>query len=147
MRSCPATTRLPSFVVPGIGRLVGHEEIRRFYQASIDRFPVLEVKIVGALDTGDRGAFEWRSVFKDHGGKPFRLKGVNVIRVSGDRLQEVHVYYDPRRARCNRRHGDVMSKRPRGGNVAALAAMGAAGASRIGTCSGFATIGGHGAAR
>ena len=82
-------------LVPGIGRLVGHEEIRRFYQASVDRFPVLEVEIVGALDTGDRGAFEWRSVFRDHGGKPFRLKGVNVIRVSGDRLQEVHVYYDP----------------------------------------------------
>ena len=82
-------------LVPSLGRLVGHEQIRRFYQQSVDRFPVLEVDIVGAVENGDQGAFEWRSVFRDQDGVAFRLKGANVIRVIGDRFVEVHVYYDP----------------------------------------------------
>lgn len=81
-------------LVPGLGLLSGHDEIRRFYQGSVDRFPFLEVNIVGAFEDDDRGAFEWRSVFKDHAGATFRLKGVNVIRVSDGRLLEVNVYYD-----------------------------------------------------
>jgi hypothetical protein len=82
-------------LVPSLGRLVGHDEIRRFYQESADRFPKLEVDIVSAFEIGDRGAFEWRSVFKDHHGASFRSKGANIIRIAGDRFQSVHVYYDP----------------------------------------------------
>jgi ketosteroid isomerase-like protein len=82
-------------VVPGLGRLVGHDQIRRFYQESIERFPVLEVSIVGAVEAADRGAFEWRSRFRDRAGRMFPLGGVNMIRVRGGKLQEVHVYYDP----------------------------------------------------
>lgn len=82
-------------VVPGLGRLVGYDEIRRFYQSSVDRFPSLQVDIVGAVELGDAGAFEWQSVFKDHDGALFRSKGANIIRVAGDRFQSVHVYYDP----------------------------------------------------
>jgi ketosteroid isomerase-like protein len=81
--------------VPGLGRLVGHSEIRNFYQASIERFPVLEVEIVGAVEQSDHGAFEWRSQFRDHEGKPYPLKGVNVIKVRDGKFQQVHVYYDP----------------------------------------------------
>ena len=81
-------------LVPGMGSLSGHDQIGRFYRQSVDRFPVLEVDIVGAFEDGDRGAFEWRAVFKDHEGATFRLKGVNVIRVSQGRLLEVNVYYD-----------------------------------------------------
>ena len=82
-------------LVPGLGRLVGHEQIRRFYQQSVDQYPFLEVDIVGAIENGDQGAFEWRSVFRDQNGVVFRLKGANLIRISGDRFLEVHVYYDP----------------------------------------------------
>lgn len=82
-------------VVPGLGRLAGHGEIRRFYQASVDRFPKLAVEIVGALEQGDRGMFEWRSEFRDHAGATVRSKGVNVIEIAGDRFREVHVYFDP----------------------------------------------------
>jgi ketosteroid isomerase-like protein len=81
--------------VPGLGRLVGHAQIRQFYQQSVDRYPHLEVNIVGAIEGGDQGAFEWRSLFRDHNGVAFRLKGANVIRITGDRFAEVHVYYDP----------------------------------------------------
>ncbi len=82
-------------LVPGLGQLVGHEQIRRFYQESIERFPVLEVKIVNAVENGDRGAFEWRSRFRDHEGREYPLSGVNMVSVRDGRLQEVHVYYDP----------------------------------------------------
>ena len=82
-------------VVPGLGRLSGHSQIRTFYQQSIERFPGLAVEIVRSFERGDRGAFEWRSIFTDGKGRRSRLKGVNVIRVTEDKLAEVHVYYDP----------------------------------------------------
>lgn len=82
-------------IVPGLGRLVGHDQIRKFYQASVDRFPSLQVDIVGAVESGDAGAFEWQARFKDHHGVQFRSKGANIIRVAGSCFQTVHVYYDP----------------------------------------------------
>ncbi|GAB0112628.1 nuclear transport factor 2 family protein [Acidisoma sp. C75] len=82
-------------LVPELGRLIGHAEIRRFYQESVDRFPVLEVKIVGAVEDADRGAFEWQSRFRDHTGREYPLAGVNMIAVRGGKLQQVNVYYDP----------------------------------------------------
>lgn len=81
-------------LVPDLGSLVGYDQIRQFYRSSVERFPLLEVKIVGALENGDRGAFEWRSKFRDHRGREFPLSGVNMIRVRDGKLQEVHVYFD-----------------------------------------------------
>jgi ketosteroid isomerase-like protein len=82
-------------VVPELGRLAGHEEIRKFYAASIARFPGLRVVIDSELTDGDRGVFEWSSVFTDHEGRQWPSNGVNVIRVNGGKFASVHVYYDP----------------------------------------------------
>ncbi|MHB8293232.1 MAG: nuclear transport factor 2 family protein [Acidimicrobiales bacterium] len=82
-------------VVPGMGLLVGHEDIRRFYQASVDRFPILRVEITDAVEDGTLGAFEWSSVFLDEKEEEYRLTGVNVVHVEGKRFASVHVYYDP----------------------------------------------------
>lgn len=82
-------------IVPGLGRLVGHDEIRTFYQASIDKFPGLKVEIVAGFEDGPKGAFEWRSEFKDHDGRTFRSKGANFIHISNARFLSVHVYFDP----------------------------------------------------
>ncbi len=82
-------------VVPDLGRLVGHGEIRKFYAASIARFPGLRVEIDSELTAGDRGVFEWSSVFTDHAGGQWPSNGVNVIRVSDGKFASVHVYYDP----------------------------------------------------
>ena len=82
-------------VVPELGRLVGHDEIKTFYAASIDRFPALTVTIDSELAHGDRGVFEWSSVFTDHAGRKWESNGVNVIRVSDGKFASVHVYYDP----------------------------------------------------
>lgn len=82
-------------VVPELGRLAGHEEIRKFYAASVARFPGLRVAIDSELADGDRGVFEWSSVFTDHAGRQWPSNGVNVIRVSDGKFSSVHVYYDP----------------------------------------------------
>ena len=82
-------------VVPDLGRLVGHEQIRTFYAASIGRFPELAVTIESELAVGERGAFEWSSVFTDHDGRKWYSNGVNIIEVSEGKFASVHVYYDP----------------------------------------------------
>jgi ketosteroid isomerase-like protein len=82
-------------VVPDLGRLVGHDQIKTFYAASIGRFPKLTVTIESELAEGQRGAFEWSSVFTDHAGRKWNSSGVNIIRVSDGKFASVHVYYDP----------------------------------------------------
>ena len=64
-------------------------------QVTIARFPKLRVSIDSELTCGDRGAFEWSSVFTDHAGQEWKSNGVNIIRVSGGKFASVHVYYDP----------------------------------------------------
>jgi ketosteroid isomerase-like protein len=41
-------------VVPEMGRLVGHSEIRKFYEESIENFPELRVDIVRGIVNGPR---------------------------------------------------------------------------------------------
>ena len=82
-------------VVPELGKLVGHAEIRRFYEASFARFPALQVELVSEVVKDQMGAFEWRSVFEDGAGGRFPLRGANVVRVLGNKMVLVHVYYDP----------------------------------------------------
>lgn len=82
-------------VVPEMGRLQGHEEIRRFYEPSIRRFPSLQVDILQGFESNDGGAFEWRATFVDQGGRTLVLQGVNVVSVDQGRFRSVHVYYDP----------------------------------------------------
>jgi ketosteroid isomerase-like protein len=82
-------------VVPEMGHLVGHGEIRKFYEASVERFPILRVQVVGSIENGERGAFEWSSVFINHEGDEYSLNGINMIKVNDGKLASVHVYYDP----------------------------------------------------
>lgn len=82
-------------VVPGMGRLAGHDEIGTFYAASISRFPRLQVTVESELELADRGAFEWSAVFTDHAGKTWHSAGVNIICVRAGKFASVHVYYDP----------------------------------------------------
>lgn len=81
-------------VVPGMGLLSGIEEIRDFYQKSIDRFPRLSVEIKQFIEEENRGAFEWQSLFHDHEGNAYPSRGVNFIETRDDRLQRVHVFFD-----------------------------------------------------
>jgi ketosteroid isomerase-like protein len=82
-------------VVPEMGRLIGHAEIRKFYEPSIERFPELKVNIVRGIVDGSNGAFEWKSVHRDRQGREYPSHGVNFVDVRDGKLQKVHVYYDP----------------------------------------------------
>ena len=82
-------------VVPTMGRLVGHSQIRRFYEDSIERFPKLSVTLVSGVSDGATGAFEWSSVHRDAAGHDYASQGVNVLEVRDARFTSVHVYYDP----------------------------------------------------
>ncbi|MBN9307537.1 MAG: hypothetical protein BGO82_06420 [Devosia sp. 67-54] len=83
------------FVPPRGDRLVGHERIRTFYEESFRRFVGLEVEIVHEISRGNEAALEWRAVFTDAAGKRYPLDGINVIRVSAGKFEEVRCYFDP----------------------------------------------------
>lgn len=77
------------------GKLLrGHDEIRTFYQDSIDRFPGLECRIVHEVSNGDEASLEWEAVLIDHDGVRHPLVGVNVVRVSGGKFESVRAYFD-----------------------------------------------------
>ncbi len=82
-------------LVPGLGSLVGHEGIRKFYEPSIEQYPELVVEIGRSLEDGPVGAIEWSSVHTDVHGKTYPCLGVSFIEVGDGKFKTVHVYYDP----------------------------------------------------
>ncbi|WP_296071455.1 nuclear transport factor 2 family protein [uncultured Agrobacterium sp.] len=82
------------FVPPG-KRLVGHDEIKTFYEESFRRFEGLDVTIVHDLSSGERAAIEWKAVLTDALGKSYDLFGINVIKVRDGKFEEVRCYFDP----------------------------------------------------
>ncbi|MEO3824729.1 SDR family oxidoreductase [Actinomadura sp. B10D3] len=75
--------------------LTGHEEIRSFYEQSIERFPGLRVEVGRVLGDDREAAIEWTAVFTDREGEHYPLSGVNVMRLEGDRIGSLTTYNDP----------------------------------------------------
>jgi ketosteroid isomerase-like protein len=82
------------FMPPG-ARLVGHDQIRTFYEESFRRFVGLDVTITHELSAGDQAAIEWKAVLTDAAGKNYDLFGINVIKVRSGKFEEVRCYFDP----------------------------------------------------
>lgn len=80
-------------VVPEMGRLVGHAEIRRFYEPSIKRFRSLKVEIKRGVEQAEEGVFEWEATFTDNEGKVVVSQGANIVVINDGKFQSVHVYY------------------------------------------------------
>ena len=78
-------------IAPGAS-LRGHEDIRRFYEDAIERFPGLEVTIVHGLTVGDEECLEWEAVMIDHEGGRHPQSGANVFLVSGGKFTRIRVY-------------------------------------------------------
>ncbi len=70
---------------PVTGPLVGHAQIRTFYDGMGDDFPGLEVTVVR----------EWEAVLIDRAGKRFPINGVNLVRIRDGKFTHVRAYYDP----------------------------------------------------
>jgi ketosteroid isomerase-like protein len=80
---------------PVTGKLSGHDEIRTFYEGMGDTFPGLEVTIVNEVRFGDEAALEWEATLIDHRGAEYPIRGVNIVRIRGDKFEHVSAYYDP----------------------------------------------------
>lgn len=74
--------------------LVGHEQIRGFYEASCAAFPGLRVEIVGEVVAGDWGAFEFVAELTDHDGRVYPARGTNVMHVRDGKFVSNHSYFD-----------------------------------------------------
>ncbi len=83
-----------TFCPPG-QKLVGHSQIRTFYDASGLDFPGLEVEITNDFFVGDQSALEWKAVLTSVAGEKFTILGVNIIKVRDGKFEFVHAYFDP----------------------------------------------------
>jgi len=79
---------------PASGPLVGHAEIRTFYEGMGETFPGLTVTIVHEIGSGDEAALEWEAVLTDHEGTRYPIRGVNIVRVREGKFEYVTAYYD-----------------------------------------------------
>ncbi|HEY3334349.1 MAG TPA: nuclear transport factor 2 family protein [Candidatus Limnocylindrales bacterium] len=84
------------FQGPNGPALVGHDQIRGFYEASIAAYPGLRVEIVSEVVDGDRGAFEFVAELTDHEGRSYPARGTNVVTVRDGRFVSNHSSFDTR---------------------------------------------------
>lgn len=77
--------------------LRGIAEIRTFYEASILRFPSLTVNAGRAFGDECEASIEWSATFRDHAGEAYALDGVNIMRISGNKIVSLTTYNDPGR--------------------------------------------------
>ena len=75
--------------------LEGRDQIRTYYAASAEAYPGLAVTIERVSGDDDEAAIEWSAVFTDSAGRTAQLRGVNVMRRSGDRIVSLTTYHDP----------------------------------------------------
>jgi ketosteroid isomerase-like protein len=80
---------------PVAGPLVGHDEIRTFYDGMGDTYPGLEVRIVREISSGDEAALEWEADLIDPNGKRFPIAGMNFVKVRDGKFTHVRAYFDP----------------------------------------------------
>jgi len=80
---------------PVTGPLVGHDEIRTFYEGMGDTFPGLEFEIVHEVSNDTEASLEWEAVLIDHDGNRYPIRGVNVLEVRGGKVVNMRAYYDP----------------------------------------------------
>lgn len=80
--------------VPNGQVLVGHDQIRTFYDESCRRFPILEVEIVRDLRLDRQGVIEWSAALTDYSGRRMAFVGVNIVEIEAGRFREVRAYFD-----------------------------------------------------
>jgi len=83
-----------TFCPPG-EKLVGHDQISTFYDASGEAFPGLKVDILHEVRNGDESCIEWYATLTDKAGNVFNIPGVNVIKIRDGKFESVHAYFDP----------------------------------------------------
>ncbi len=82
------------WVGPGDIELRGHDEIRRFSEATGRDFPGLEVEVTGVVGGERAAALQWSAVLIDPAGGRHPLVGINVMEGDGERITALRAYYD-----------------------------------------------------
>jgi limonene-1,2-epoxide hydrolase len=80
---------------PVTGPLIGHDQIRTFYDGMGDEFPGLEVKVVRDITNGDQAALEWEAILINGSGERYPICGVNLVKVRDGKFEHVRAFYDP----------------------------------------------------
>jgi ketosteroid isomerase-like protein len=79
----------------GGGLRMGHPELRTMYHGFARDFPLLEVQIVHEYVGGpETSGLEFDALLRDRDGKPFRIRGVNVVVVRDGKFVSVRSYED-----------------------------------------------------
>jgi ketosteroid isomerase-like protein len=81
------------FMPPG-ERLVGWENIRKWYEATYRQLISIRVDIVHEITQGPEASLEWHATLTNASGKLLTPVGVNVVRVEGGKFRWVRAYFD-----------------------------------------------------
>lgn len=74
--------------------LIGHEQIRTFYENSARLYPGLTVEIGRTYGDENEGAIEWIAKLTATDGRVVDLSGVNIMKRSGDKFTNLTAYFD-----------------------------------------------------
>jgi ketosteroid isomerase-like protein len=80
---------------PPDGRRLEGGAIRSFYDGVLESISELEVRIVSEVADGELGAIEWEAEICDADGERRSIRGVNVVRIRGDRFVRLATYFGP----------------------------------------------------
>lgn len=81
------------FMPPG-ERLVGWDNIRKWYEATYRKLHRVKVDIVHEITQGNEASLEWQATLTDDTGKLLTPIGVNIVRVEDGKFREVRAYFD-----------------------------------------------------
>lgn len=74
--------------------LVGHDQIRVFYENSAALYPGLTVEIGRTYGDENEGAIEWIAKLTATNGGVVDLSGINIMKRSGDKFTDLTAYFD-----------------------------------------------------
>jgi ketosteroid isomerase-like protein len=81
------------FEPPG-QRLVGWENIRKWYESTYRQLVEVKVDIVHVITHGPEASVEWHATLTNKEGKHLSPVGVNIVRVEGGKFRWVRAYFD-----------------------------------------------------
>ena len=74
--------------------LVGHEQIRTFYENSAAAYPKLSVQVMRSYGDKREGSVEWKAKLTAPDGKVLDLSGVNIMKRKGKKFTHLTAYFD-----------------------------------------------------
>jgi len=74
--------------------LVGHDQIRTFYENSAAAYPLLSVEIMRSYGDKHEGTVEWKAKLTAPDGKVLDLSGVNIMKRKRNKFTELTAYFN-----------------------------------------------------